>query len=202
MKKITLSLIILVGFITLYSCNRVLLVISGSHNPRLENDDSIFKRGKELGIETDKVLAYKDSAFLKIKRFSSNSLYIFDNSGYYLKIQESSEDPKCGGSMFRAIEGLGPITYFSRDSSKTFAFESSLWQHLQTKKAYEELNPNRHDYTVVYYWNLFTSLKNNRKDFELIKASINKNKSANFKLILVNQDFRSADPTLAGSILK
>ena len=188
----------LVGIITQYSCNRVLLVISGSHNPRLETDESIFQRGKELGIEADKVLAYKDSAFLKIKRFSSNSLYIYDKEGYYLKIQETSEDPKCGGSLLKALEGLGPITYFPRDTNKTIANERSLWQNLLTKSTLSELSSTNHDYTVVYYWNLFRSLKKNQKDIELIKANISKNKSVNFHLILVNQDLRRSDPTLAG----
>ena len=135
MKKRALLLLLFVGTMTLYSCNRVLLALSGSHPPRLETDESIFKRGKELGIDADKVLAYKDSAFLKIKRFSSNSLYIYDKEGYYLKIQETSEDPKCGGSLLKALEGLGPITYFPRDTNKTIANERSLWQNLQTKKA-------------------------------------------------------------------
>jgi len=183
---------------TLYSCNRVLLALSGSHPPRLETDESIYKRGKELGIEADKVLAYKDSAFLKIKRFSSNSLYIYDKNGYYLKIQETSEDPKCGGSLLKALEGLGPITYFSRDSNKTIANERSLWQNLQMKSPFSEISSNNHDYTVVYYWNIFRSLKKNQKDIELIKANISKNKSVNFHLILVNQDLRRSDPTLAG----
>jgi len=183
---------------TLYSCNRVLLALSGLHPPRLETDESIYKRGKELGIEADKVLAYKDSAFLKIKRFSSNSLYIYDKNGYYLKIQETSEDPKCGGSLLKALEGLGPITYFSRDSNKTIANERSLWQNLQTKSPFSEISSNNHDYTVVYYWNIFRSLKKNQKDIELIKANISKNKSVNFHLILVNQDLRRSDPTLAG----
>ena len=192
----------LVGIITQYSCNRVLLVISGSHNPRLETDESIFQRGKELGIEADKVLAYKDSAFLKIKRFSSNSLYIYDKEGYYLKIQETSEDPICGGSLLMALEGFGPITYFPRDSNKTIANEMSLWQKLQTKSSLSELSSNKHDYTVVYYWNLFRSIKKNKKDIEGIKNNIAKNKSVNFRLILVNQDLRIADPTLAGIKLK
>ena len=183
---------------TLYSCKRVLFALSGSHPPRLETDESIYKRGKELGIETDKVIAYKDSAFLKIKRFSSNSLYIYDKDGYYLKIQETSEDPKCGGSLLKALEGLGPTTYFPRDSNKTFAYEKSLWQNLQTKSAFTELNSNKDDYTVVYYWNLFRSLNKNQKDIEEIKHNIDKNKGVKFRLILVNQDLKRSDPTLAG----
>ncbi len=198
MKKRALLLLVFVGTMTLYSCNRVLLALSGSHPPRLETDESIFKRGKELGIDADKVLAYKDSAFLKIKRFSSNSLYIYDKEGYYLKIQETSEDPKCGGSLLKALEGLGPITYFPRDTNKTIANERSLWQNLLTKSTLSELSSTNHDYTVVYYWNLFRSLKKNQKDIELIKANISKNKSVNFHLILVNQDLRRSDPTLAG----
>ncbi len=198
MKKRALLLLLFVGTMTLYSCNRVLLALSGSHPPRLETDESIFKRGKELGIDADKVLAYKDSAFLKIKRFSSNSLYIYDKEGYYLKIQETSEDPKCGGSLLKALEGLGPITYFPRDTNKTIANERSLWQNLLTKSTLSELSSTNHDYTVVYYWNLFRSLKKNQKDIELIKANISKNKSVNFHLILVNQDLRRSDPTLAG----
>ena len=198
MKKRALFLLVFVGTMTLYSCNRVLLALSGSHPPRLETDESIFKRGKELGIDADKVLAYKDSAFLKIKRFSSNSLYIYDKEGYYLKIQETSEDPKCGGSLLKALEGLGPITYFPRDTNKTIANERSLWQNLLTKSTLSELSSTNHDYTVVYYWNLFRSLKKNQKDIELIKANISKNKSVNFHLILVNQDLRRSDPTLAG----
>ena len=43
---------------------------------------------------------------------------------------------------------------------------------------------------------------NNLKDIELIKANLNKNKSVNVHLILVNQDLRIADPTLAGVKLK
>lgn len=181
-----------------YSCNRVYMALAGVREPRLETDESILKRGNDLGIEAGKVIAFKDSAFLKIKRYSSNSLYIFDKEGYYLKIKEVSEDPKCGGSMFKAMEGLGPITYFPRDSNKTISFEMSLWQNLQTKSAYTELSSNKYDYTVVYYWNLFVSLKKNRKNIEEIKSNISKNKSVNFHLILVNQDLRSADPTLAG----
>lgn len=198
MKKRTLFLLVFASVATLYSCNRVLLVLSGTHSPRLETDESIFLRGNELGIEADKVITYKDSAILKIKRFTSNSLYIYDKEGYYLKIQETSEDPKCGGSLLMALEGLGPITYFPRDSNKTIANERSLWQNLQTKSDYKEFGPNKYDYTVVYYWNLFVSLKENRKDIEGIKNNIAKNKSANFQLILVNQDLRSSDPTLAG----
>lgn len=198
MKKRTLFLLVFASVATLYSCNRVLLVLSGTHSPRLETDESIFLRGNELGIEADKVITYKDSAILKIKRFTSNSLYIYDKEGYYLKIQETSEDPKCGGSLLMALEGLGPITYFPRDSNKTIANERSLWQNLQTKSDYKEFGPNKYDYTVVYYWNLFVSLKENRKDIEGIKNNIAKNKSANFHLILVNQDLRSSDPTLAG----
>lgn len=198
MKKRSLFLLVFVSVMTLYSCNRVYLALVGARTPRLETDESIFKRSKELGIEADKVLAYKDSAFLKIKRFTSNSIYVFDNAGIYIKIQENSDNPKCEGSIFKALEGIGPVSYFARDSSKTLAFESSLWQNLQTKSAYKELSSNNHDYTVVYYWNLFNSLKNNQKDIELIKANISKNKSVNFHLILVNQDLRSADPTLAG----
>ena len=182
---------------TIYSCNRVLLVLSGSHPPRLESDESIHKRGKELGIEADKVIAYKDSAFLKIKRFSSNSLYIYDKEGFYLKIQETSEDPKCGGSLLMALEGLGPITYYPRDSNKTIANEKSLWQNLQTKSSFSEISSDNHDYTVVYYWNIFRGLKKNQKDIEGIKNNIAKNKSVNFHLILVNQDLRRSDPTLA-----
>ena len=181
-----------------YSCNSVYMALAGVREPRLETDESIFKRGNELGIEPDKVIAYKDSAFLKIKRYSSNSLYIFDKEGYYLKIKEVSEDPKCGGSMFKAMEGLGPITYFPRDSNKTISSEMSLWQNLQTKSAYKDLSPNKYDYTVVYYWNLFVGLKKNRKNIEEIKSNISKNKSVNFHLILVNQDLRRSDPTLAG----
>ena len=180
------------------SCNRVYMALAGVREPRLETDESIFKRGNDLGIDADKVIAYKDSAFLKIKRYSSNSLYIFDKEGYYLKIKETSEDPKCGGSMFKAMEGLGPITYFPRDSNKTISLEMSLWQNLQTKSAYTELSPNKHDYTIVYYWNLFIGLKKNRKNIEEIKSNISKNKSVNFRLILVNQDLRRSDPTLAG----
>lgn len=198
MKKRTLFLVVFASIMSLYSCNRVLLALSGSHPPRLETDESIFMRGNELGIEADKVIAYKDSAFLKIKRYSSNSLYIFDKGGYYLQVKEVSEDPKCGGSLLLALEGLGPITYFPRDSTKTIANERSLWQNLQTKSDYKEFGPNKYDYTVVYYWNLFVSLKENRKDIEGIKNNIAKNKSANFHLILVNQDLRSSDPTLAG----
>jgi hypothetical protein len=198
MKKRTLFLMVFASIMTLYSCNRVLLALSGSHPPRLETDESIYKRGKELGIEADKVLAYKDSAFLKIKRFTSNSLYIYDKDGYYLKIQETSEDPKCGGSLLKALEGLGPITYFPRDSNKTIANEKSLWQNLQTKSPFSEISSNNHDYTVVYYWNIFRSLKKNQKDIEGIKNNIAKNKSVNFRLILVNQDLRRSDPTLAG----
>ena len=198
MKKRTLFLMVFVSIMTLYSCNRVLLALSGSHAPRLETDESIYKRGKELGIESDKVLTYKDSAFLKIKRFSSNSLYIYDKEGYYLKIQETSEDPKCGGSLLKALEGLGKITYFPRDSNKTIVNERSLWQNLETKSDFIELGPNKHDYTVVYYWNTFISSKKNRKDIEDIKSNISKNKSVNFQLILVNQDLRRSDPTLTG----
>lgn len=198
MKKRTLFLLVFASVATLYSCNRVLLVLSGTHSPRLETDQSIFLRGNELGIEADKVITYKDSAILKIKRFTSNSLYIYDKEGYYLKIQETSENPKCGGSLLLALEGLGPITYFPRDSNKTIANERSLWQNLQTKSDYKEFGPNKYDYTIVYYWNLFVSLKENRKDIEGIKNNIAKNKSANFHLILVNQDLRSSDPTLAG----
>ena len=186
------------SIMTLYSCNRVLLALSGSHPPRLESDESIYKRGKELGIEADKVIAYKDSAFLKIKRFTSNSLYIYDKEGYYLKIQETSENPKCGGSLLMALGGLGPITYFPRDSNKTVANEKSLWQNLQTKCSFSEISSDNHDYTVVYYWNIFRSLKKNQKDIEGIKNNIAKNKSVNFHLILVNQDLRRSDPTLAG----
>jgi len=186
------------SIMTLYSCNRVLLALSGSHPPRLESDESIYKRGKELGIEADKVIAYKDSAFLKIKRFTSNSLYIYDKEGYYLKIQETSENPKCGGSLLMALGGLGPITYFPRDSNKTIANEKSLWQNLRTKCSFSEISSDNHDYTVVYYWNIFISLKKNQKDIERIKNNIAKNKSVNFHLILVNQDLRRSDPTLAG----
>jgi hypothetical protein len=198
MKKRILFLIVFASIMTLYSCIRVLFALSGSHPPRLETDESIYKRGKELGIEADKVIAYKDSAFLKIKRFTSNSLYIYDKEGYYLKIKETSENPKCGGSLLMALEGLGPITYFPRDSNKTIVNERSLWQNLQTKSDYEEIAPNKHDYTVVYYWNIFRSSKKNRKDIENIKSNISKNKSVNFQLILVNQDLRRSDPTLAG----
>jgi hypothetical protein len=198
MKKRTLFLLVFASIVTLYSCKRVLFVLSGSHTPRLETDESIYKRGKELGIEADKVIAYKDSAFLKIKRFTSNSLYIYDREGYYLRIQETSEDPKCGGSLLMALEGLGPTTYFPRDSNKTIANERSLWQNLQTKRDYKETSPTKYDYTVVYYWNIFRSSKKNRKDIENIKSNISKNKSVNFQLILVNQDLRRSDPTLAG----
>jgi hypothetical protein len=198
MKKRTLFLLVFASITTLYSCNKVLLVLSGTHSPRLESDESILKRGKELGIEADKVLAYKDSAFLKIKRYTSNSLYVYDKEGYYLKIQENSENPKCGGSMLKALAGLGSATYFPRDSSKTIANERGLWQKLQTKEAFTESSSNKHDYTVVYYWNLFTSLKSNIEDIEDIKNNIAKNKSVTFKVILVNQDLRSSDPTLAG----
>ena len=185
-----------------YSCNRVYMALAGVREPSLETDESIYKRGNELGIEADKVIAYKDSAFLKIKRFTSNSIYVFDKAGFYLKIQENSDNPKCEGPIFMALEGIGPVSYFARDSIKTLEFESSLWQNLQTKSAYTELSPNKHDYTVVYYWNLFNSVKNNLKDIELIKANLNKNKSVNVHLILVNQDLRIADPTLAGVKLK
>lgn len=202
MKKHTLFLFVFTSVLTLYSCKRVLFTMSGSHPPRLETDESIYNRGKELGIDADKVIAYKDSSFLKIKRYSSNSLYIFDKEGYYLKIKETSEDPKCGGSLLMALEGLGPITYFPRDSNKTVSFEKSLWQNLQTKSAYTELSSNKYDYTVVYYWNIFRSFKKNQKDIEGIKNNIAKNKSVNFNLILVNQDLRSADPSLAGVKLK
>jgi hypothetical protein len=198
MKKRTLFLLVFASIMTLYSCKKVFFALSGSHPPRLETDESIYKRGKELGIEADKVIAYKDSAFLKIKRFTSNSLYIYDKEGFYLKIQETSENPKCGGSLLMALEGLGPTTYFPRDSNKTIANEKSLWQNLQTKSDYKELGPNKHDYTVVYYWNIFRSSKKNRNDIENIKSNISKNKSVNFHLILVNQDLRRSDPTLAG----
>ncbi len=183
-------LILLILLSLTSSCKRLAYAYIGFHSPRLETPNSISKFNMKKKLKIDELLMVNSDSILSCINKDACETYIFDNNGLKLSFNSTFPNPSCSGNVINVINGLSQTTYYSRDSSKTIENEKKKWVYLNNNLPYNEEITGKTDYIIVCYWNLFGGTPNHKKKIKSLRKAVSENKTATFKLIFVNQDFR------------
>jgi len=191
MRTLAVISLLLITLFSCPSCVRVLFLLTGAHDAFEETNESIFRYMIKHRIDTSNALALNENEIIPSIMKEINAVRLFDRDGYSIDFNSSAEKPTCGGNILGTISGIGPITYFPRDSSRTYATESRKWVFLRTGDSYSETNSEYYDYHVVYYWNLFAGKSHSEKFIKYVKLRIAENPRVKIKLHYINQDMRT-----------
>ena len=188
----TLAILSLLS-ITLFSCPscvRALVILTGAHDAFEETNETIYQYMLKHGIDTTNTLGLKKKEIIPSIMKETNGALLFDREGYAIDFNSTAEKPTRGGNILSTIRGLGPVTYFQRDSARTYMNEKTKWVFLKTGRSYPVTANENYDYYVVYYWNLFAGRSNGAKFINYIKLRISENPRVKIKLHYINQDMR------------
>jgi hypothetical protein len=191
MKIVLLSLGFSIAGLFLSGCTKTLMFIVGAHQPRYETPESIYAFCKKKGIDTTDLLIVADNWFVATLMEQLNTAILFDRNGYSVTYENRADSSHCRGSILDLLSGLDTVTFYPRDSLKTLEHEKEKWVYLPTRQKYAKQIPEKVDYVVVYYWNMWSGNPNHRDQIRELKKSILSNDRVSIQLILVNQDLRT-----------
>jgi len=166
-------------------------MLTGAHDAREETNESIFRYMIKHQIDTSNALALNENEIIPSIMKEINAVRLFDRDGYSIDFNSTAEKPTCGGNILSTIRGLGPVTYFQRDSARTYSNEKTKWVFLKTGQSYPVTANENYDYYVVYYWNLFAGRSNGAEFINYVKLRIAENPRVKIKLHYINQDMRT-----------
>jgi len=172
-------------------CMKIVMAVSGVHQPEKETKESIVEFCEKKGIDTAGMLMISESWFFPMFYEELNLSLLFDHNGYSVNFNKTSINPECSGNIFAVLNDLKNADNFPRDSSRTIAKERERWVYLPSKGKFEEPLPGNYEFVIVYYWNKFSGNPNHRNHIRELKKAVFLNPDVSIRLILVNQDMRS-----------
>lgn len=186
----TISIALLV---TICSCKKLIFAYHGIHSPKQISIPDIEKFAAKKKIPLEGSAMIHEDSILYAMGTRMNDAFLFDANGYLINFNKSFENQACGGNITNFLAGLDTLTYVERDSNRTLAQESGMWQLFGKPEPFPPIPLNgkpQYHYYVAYYWNTFSGNPNHRNAIKDLRETIQNNKRVKIKLLLINHDIR------------
>ncbi len=186
MKRI---LLLYVCFMLIISaCNPVVKTMYGIKKPDVENEQSILKYAKRIGLEQERICCFfrEDWVWaIQGKGFARSipDMIVFDKKGHFLKIRDES---LCNAVNETVISSLVPGKYFEIDDS---VFLRDITDVLRTLKGdpFQMNTAGQSDYVIFIFWTKYSGRLNKTKVMRW-QQEVRYNTACKIDFYLVNMD--------------
>jgi hypothetical protein len=186
MKRI---LLLYIFFVLIASaCTPVVKTLYGIKKPAIENEQSILKYAKKIGLEEERICCFfrEDWVWaIQEKEFAKSipDMIIFDHEGHFLKVREEGQ---CNALNETVISSLVPGKYFEIDDSVFLTDISSVLRTLNGEP-YEIRSAGQVDFVIFVFWTKYTGRLNKTKVLAW-QQEVKNNTGCKIDFYLVNMD--------------
>lgn len=176
-------------YMSLASCNPIMMKLYGIKDPELENEKSIRKSALKYDLDTTAILTVTSTEFLdKISKTGIPDVAIYDRNGKYIEYRQT--DTSCNAGLFQFIPDLKTGANYHQPDSASLEKE---WAKFRDLKGNRVAKPEEADFYVLIYWAVFAG-KLNKDHVKVWEDLAKNNKNAHIKVIKVNMDMQEYWP--------
>ena len=179
-------ILLLIFAILLSSCRPVMMKYYGIKKPRVENEQSLLRKAKRFGFETNNIVCSNSENFLHILNGQGiPDAKIYDKFGNYIEFK--SNDSTCNTELSEFIQNLHKDTIYKTSEYPNFFEEYSKYRDL---KGNELPKPNSADFYIVIFWTAWTG-RLNKTHVKIWEELAKENKNCEIEVLKLNLDIQN-----------